>query len=53
MRRSTQDHLLAVASSMNVVAQVTTSSISGVVKTSKGEALAGAIKSGARINVLH
>lgn len=45
MRRSTQIifcFLLAVVSSMNVVAQVTTSSISGVVKTSNGEALAGA-----------
>jgi outer membrane receptor protein involved in Fe transport len=45
MRRSTQIILfllLALISSMNVVAQVTTSSISGIVKSSSEEVLAGA-----------
>lgn len=45
MRRSTQIifcFLLAVVSSMNVVAQVTTSSMTGVIKTDKGDALVGA-----------
>lgn len=45
MRRSTQIilcFLLAVVSSMNVVAQVTTSSMTGVIKTDKGDPLVGA-----------
>ncbi|AXY78304.1 TonB-dependent receptor [Paraflavitalea soli] len=45
MRRSTQIilcFLLAVVSTINVVAQVTTSSITGVIKTDKGDALVGA-----------
>ena len=45
MRRSTQIILcllLAVVSSMNVVAQVTTSSMTGVIKTDKGDPLVGA-----------
>lgn len=45
MRRSTKIVfflLLAIVSSMNVVAQVTTSSMTGVIKTDKGEPLVGA-----------
>ncbi|WP_276484448.1 TonB-dependent receptor [Paraflavitalea pollutisoli] len=45
MRRSTKIIfflLLAIVSCMNVVAQVTTSSITGVIKTDKGEPLVGA-----------
>lgn len=45
MRRSTQIILcllLAIVSSINVVAQVTTSSMTGAIKTDKGEALVGA-----------